>query len=75
MPRFKVLLVRDMQNSEEATAVVEAASEEQAKRIALQDVDWNTLQWKSRHDFASETTVEKVEAALDDEDLSELFKL
>jgi integrase len=54
--KFSVTLKRGMSDSESAVAIVEADTEEQAKDIALDQVDRDKLTWKLNNDFESETT-------------------
>jgi integrase len=53
--KFSVTLKRGMSDSESAVAIVEADTEEQAKDIALDQVDRDKLTWKRNNDFESET--------------------
>ena len=72
MPKFIVTLTRDMADSESATAIVEAESEQQSKEIALDKVDRNKLVSTANNDFESETIVDRVELASEADKLSEL---
>jgi hypothetical protein len=61
-----------MTDSESAKAVVEAGTEEQAKDIALNEVDRDKLTWTRNNDFESETVASSVEPAGEYDEFSTL---
>jgi hypothetical protein len=73
MPDFIVVLSRDCQYSEQAEAIVKADSEEQAREIALQNLDPDFLHWVEQNDFSDETDIHSVSDAPEGSETSRLI--